>query len=127
MKPKHIVARSVTLKDAKGKTRIFMDAGDGDGYATICLFGEGKQSVEIASSRDGGVYISLYGASQKVSAVFSILPDEKAGLQIRDADGRLGTVLGTDLQSGEHHLTVYRNGKVSWTTKGKRKRGGSKQ
>jgi hypothetical protein len=48
-KHKHIVARSITLEDAKGKPRIFMDAGSGGGYATICLFGEDDRSIQIST------------------------------------------------------------------------------
>lgn len=49
-KPKHLTASSITLVDAKGKPRIFMDAGDGNCPASICLFGKEERSIHTTIS-----------------------------------------------------------------------------
>ena len=112
---KHIVARSIELKDAKGKTRIFMDAGDGKGYSTICLFSNGDRSIQIAVTPEGSLHISLEG--NKSFAGFNMSATEDACLNIRDKNGLLGTELGATFDSGEHNLTVFRNGQIHWTTR----------
>lgn len=115
-KPKHITARSITLKDAKGQSRIFMDAGDGDGCVSICLFGENDRSIQISTSAEGGLHISLFGQGSKVSATLGMTNDEDAGLSIRDRQGLLGTMLGSTLEPGEHGLVVFQNGQPFWCT-----------
>jgi len=115
-KPKHITARSITLEDANGNARIFMDAGDGDGCVTICLFGNDDRSIQISTSADGGLHIALMGQRSTVSATLGMTPDENAGLSIRDQRGNLGTMLGSLLQTGEHRLVLFRNGQPYWTT-----------
>jgi|SRR5579872_237162 len=114
-KSKHITARSLTLEDAKGKPRIFMDAGDGDGCVSICLFGEGDRSIQISTSPEGGLHISLIGRRSTVSATFGMTPDENAGLCIRDKQGRLGTMLGSSFHAGEHRLVLFRDGQPYWS------------
>ena len=113
---KHITARSIILEDAKGKARIYMDAGDGNGYATICLFGEGDRSIQISTSPEGGLHISLLGKRSTVSATLGMTKDEDAGLSIRDRRGLLGTMLGSVLDSGEHRLILFRGGQPYWST-----------
>ena len=115
-KPKHIVARSITLEDAKGTPRIFMDAGNGDGYVTICLFGEDDRSIQISTSPEGGLHISLHGERPKVTAALAMTADEDAGLSIRDRQGRLGTMLGSMFNTGEHSLVLFRDGQPCWST-----------
>ena len=105
---KHITGHSITLTDAKGKARIHMDAGNGDGLATICLFGESGRSIQISTSPDGGIYISLLGQRCKVSATLGMTADESAGLTILDRRGRLGSMLGAVFDSKEHRLVVFR-------------------
>ena len=58
---KHLVARSITLKDAKGKMRIHLDAGNGKGPATISVFSDQGRYIRISSSGDGELSISLHG------------------------------------------------------------------
>jgi hypothetical protein len=115
-KPKHIVARSITLEDAKGTPRIFMDAGSGDGYVTICLFGEDDRSIQISTSPEGGLHISLHGERSKVTAALGMTADEDAGLSIRDRQGRLGTMLGSTFHPGEHSLVLFRDGQRCGST-----------
>jgi hypothetical protein len=76
-KPKHIVARSITLEDAKGKPRILLNAGDGDGLVSICLLGQDGRSIQISTSPEGGLHISLFGTNQKVSASLGMTPRRK--------------------------------------------------
>ena len=113
---KHLTARSITLEDAKGKPRIFMDAGNGDGCVTICLFGEHDRSIQISTSPEGGLHISLLGQLGNVSATLGMTPDEDAGLSIHDRQGRLGTMLGSSLPDGEHRLMLFQDGRHHWRT-----------
>lgn len=115
-KQKHIVARSITLEDAKGKPRIFLDAGDGDGFVSICLFGQDDRSIQISTSPEGGLHISLFGKRETVSASLGMTPDEDAGLSIRDRKGRMGTMLGSTFGTGEHRLVLFRDGQPFWST-----------
>lgn len=114
-KGEHIVARSITLEDAKGTPRIFMDAGDGDGYATICLFGEGERSIQICTAPDGGLYISLLGQRCASSATIAMTADEKAGLSILDDKGQHGSLVGSLSPSGEHKVVLCREGMPVWS------------
>jgi len=114
-KAKHIVARSIELKDAKGKTCIYMDAGSGDGFSTICLFSNDERSIQISTSPEGSLHICLEG--KKCSAAFGMTSKENAGLSIRDKNGLLGTELGAAFDSDEHSLTLFRKGQVHWTTR----------
>jgi hypothetical protein len=115
-KQKHIVARSIVLEDAKGKPRILMDAGDGDGHVCICLFGQDDRSIQISTSPEGGLHISLLGQRCTVSASFGMSPSEDAGLSIRDRKGRMGTMLGSTFDTGEHRLILFRDGQPFWST-----------
>lgn len=115
-KGRHIIARSITLKDPKGKTRIYLDAGTGDGYATICLFGEDDRSIQISTSQDGGLHISLLGKRCTVSATLGMTAEEDAGLSIRDRRGLLGTMLGSVFDPGVHSLALFRDGQPYWST-----------
>jgi hypothetical protein len=111
---RRIVARSITLKDAQGRPRIVLDAGSGKSPATICVLSEHGRSIEIQAMPDGALCISLRG--RRTVAALGMTPKEDAGLDIRDRDGRPGTILGATFDSGEHHLTIFRNGKVRLTT-----------
>jgi len=114
-KAEHITARSITLEDAHGKPRIFMDAGDGDGYATICLFGEGERSIQICTAANGGLHISLMGQNCSVSATLGMTEGDEAGISILDHTGKYGTVLGSTAKAGEHKLAMFRDG-VQYST-----------
>jgi len=121
MKPKtkkkflHIVARSIELRDAAGKPRIFMDAGNGDGHATICVFSNNNRAISISTTPEGSLHISLEGT--KSFAAFNMTAEENAQLSIRDKHGSLGTELGASFISDEHNLTIFRKGQIYWTTR----------
>jgi len=114
--PQHLTARSLTLEDAQGKRRIFLDAGNGDGRVTICLFGEHDRSIQISTTPAGGLHISLLGQRGTVSTTLGMTPDEDAGLSIHDRQGRLGTMLGSSLPDGEHRLMLFQDGRHHWRT-----------
>ena len=109
-KAKHIIANSITLTDKKGRPRILLDAGDGDGFVTICLFGENGRSIQIAASREGGLSISLLGTRSTVSATLGMNADEHTGLSIHDNEGKLGTMLGSNFFPGKHSLVLFQKG-----------------
>jgi hypothetical protein len=113
-KPKHITATSITLTDAQGKPRIFMDAGDGNGPARICIFGKEERSIQIQASPDGVLSIALLGSRFGASLVVS--PESDAGLSIRDRDGRLGTMLGSVYEQGKHQLVLFEDGQPVWSS-----------
>jgi hypothetical protein len=113
-KPKHITATSITLTDAQGKPRIFMDAGDGNGPASICIFGKEERSIQIQASPDGVLSIALLGSRFGASLVVS--PESDAGLSIRDRDGRLGTMLGSVYEQGKHQLVLFEDGQPVWSS-----------
>ena len=91
-----------------------MDAGSGDGFATICLFGEGGRSIQMSTSPEGGLGISLLG--KRCTVNLGMTPEEDAWLSIRDRQGMLGTMLGSLYDSGVHRLVVFRDGQPYWTT-----------
>lgn len=115
-KDRHITAHSITLLDSKGNARILMDAGNGDGYATICLFGEDDRSIQISTSAEGGLHISLLGKRSRVSASLGMNSNEDAGLSIRDRKGLLGTMLGSTLDASVHQLVIFQDGQQYWST-----------
>lgn len=111
-KPKSIIANSITLVDGKGEPRILMDAGDGSGPASICVFGKEERSIQISASPDGVLSIALMGRRFDASLVVS--PENDAGLCIRDRDGRLGTMLGSNYERGKHQLVLFQDGQPVW-------------
>src|SRR2546429_2012715 len=113
-KPRRITAQSIGLVDATGKTRILMDAGSADGYASICLFAKDGRSIQISTQPNGALVIALHG--KRCLATFSVNTDEDGGLSIRDRRGRLGSTLGSVFDSGQHRLTLFRHGRPYWTT-----------
>ena len=115
-RPKRITARSITLEDAKGNPRIFMDAGDGDGNVEICLFGDGGHSIQISTSSKGGLHILLSGQKGQDSAVLGMNSDGDAGLIIHDRKGLPGSRLGPIAGSCEQALTLFKGGKPVWST-----------
>lgn len=119
-KAKHITARSIMLEDAKGKPRIFMNAGDGEGYASICIFGEGGRSVQISSQPNGAVIIALHGRKSQASLVMA--ENEMCGIDLRDQEGFLGTLLGANGITGEHELAIFKNGQHHWSTRAPKKK-----
>jgi len=125
-RPKHITATSITLEDAQGKPRIFMDAGDGICPASICIFGKEGRSIQIQAAPDGVLSIALLGSRFGASLVVS--PENDAGLSIRERDGRLGTMLGSIYEQGQHQLVLFQDGQPVWSSAKlqKAKRGKSK-
>lgn len=113
-KPKNITASSITLVDALGKPRIFMDAGDGKCPASISIFGKEERSVQIQASSDGVLSIALLGSRFGASLVAS--PDNDATLCLRDRDGRLGTMLGSVDEQGKHQLVLFQDGQPVWSS-----------
>jgi hypothetical protein len=113
-KPKHITATSITLEDAQGKPRIFMDAGDGNGPASICIFGKEERSIQIQASPDGVLSIALLGNRFGASLVVS--PQNDAGLCFRDRNGLLGTMLGSSYEPGKHQLVLFQDGQPVWSS-----------
>ena len=113
-KPKHITATCITLEDAQGKPRIFMDAGDGNGPASISIYGKEDRSIQIQASPDGVLSIALLGSRFGASLVVS--PENDAGLSIRDRDGRLGTMLGSVYEPGKHQLVLFEDGQAVWSS-----------
>lgn len=112
--PKNITARSITLVDALGQPRIFMDAGDGKCPASISIFGKEERSIQIQASLDGVLSIALLGRRFGASLVVS--PENDAGLSICDRDGRLGTMLGSVYEHGKHQLVLFQDGQPVWSS-----------
>lgn len=117
-----IVAHSIVLKDAKGKVRIIMDAGSGDGAAAICLFGEGGRSIQIATAPTGGLSIELLGNQCHVALTLGMSSEQDGGLSIRDRKGRLGTELGSSFDPGTHRLVLFHDGQPYCNTPSPQKR-----
>lgn len=112
--PKRLTARSITLVDAKGKPRILLDPGNGDGYACICLYGEKDRSIQISTDPNGSLSIALLGP--RFDASLGVSPDNDAGLCIRDRNGLLGTMLGSYLDPGKHQLVLFQDGQPVWSS-----------
>lgn len=115
-KPKDIVARSISIKDSKGKTRIYMAALDDPAYSSICLFGPRERSMELSADHEGGLYISLRDGSGKIVAGLGISSDDRVGLSLYDHRIGARTELGSDQVDGKHHVTVHHRGKLEWTS-----------
>ncbi|HWB58281.1 MAG TPA: hypothetical protein VG733_02270 [Chthoniobacteraceae bacterium] len=120
-KPDCITARSIELVDVKGKTRIFLDAGDGNGFACICLFGENGRSIQLSCQPGGSMAIAIHDKHSE--ATFGMSAQGDAGIDIRDRKGFLGTLLGSNnFTPGEHHLSVFQDGQLAWTTRKRKKK-----
>src|SRR5947209_15093399 len=104
-RPKRITAQSIALVDAAGETRILMDAGGTDGYASICLFAKGGRSIQISTQPNGMLVVALHG--KRCLATLTINADEDGALSIRDRRGLLGTTLGSVSESGQHRWVLY--------------------
>lgn len=91
-----------------------MDAGDGSGPASICVFGKEERSIQITASPDGVLSIALLGS--RFGASLAVSPENDAGLSIRDRDGRLGTMLGSAYEQGKHQLVLFENGQQVWSS-----------
>jgi hypothetical protein len=103
-KPRHITAQSITLVDAKGAPRISLDAGDGEGFACIAVFGE-KGTLNICTQPNGAVVIGFMGA-RRSGTTLSIGPRGHGALTVQTPEGR--TELGSVGKDGEHQLRIFR-------------------
>ena len=121
-KPKDIVARSISIKDSKGNTRIYMAALDEPSYASICLFGPRERAMELSADHEGGLHMSLRDGSGKIVASLGISADDHVGVSL--CDHRIGarTELGSGWVDGKHSISVFHGGKLKWTTEKKTRR-----
>lgn len=104
-KLKDIVARSVTLKDSKGKTRIYMGVHDDPAYSSICLFGPRDRAIEISADHEGGLHVSLRDGTGKLIAGFGISSDDRIGISLFDhrSGSRMGVGFGWDRPATLYH------------------------
>ncbi len=116
-KLKDIVARSITLKDSKGETRMYLAVHDDPVYSTICLFGEHGRSIQISADHEGGLYISLGETNGKLGAALAVSSQDRVGLGLYDHRSGTRTEMGSTTKSGPHHITLHHHGKVNWTTR----------
>jgi hypothetical protein len=116
-KAKDIVARSITLTDSNGETRIYMGVHGNPAYSTICLYGERERQIELAATPEGGLHISLRDGTSKLVAGLSITFDDRVGLYLYDHRSGTRTELGSGLAGEPHHITLHHHGKIHWTTK----------
>jgi hypothetical protein len=122
---KHIVAQSITLKDSRGKTRIYMDSSSAPGFATICLFGDDGRAIELSANPDGGLHISIHDGTGKVTAGLAIQSDDRVTLHLYNHRSGTRTELGSGSSDGSHSLTIYHHGKLAWTTMKRQRRRGA--
>jgi hypothetical protein len=121
-KAKDIVARSITLKDSKGKIRLFMGVGGATPYSSICLFGDRGRSIELSADHEGGLYISLHDGTGKIAAALGITSDDRVGLSLFDHRSGTRTQIGSDGAGLPHYITLHHHGKVHWTTRKPRRK-----
>ena len=121
-KAKDIVARSITLKDSKGKTRIYMGVDGATAYSTICLFGDRGRSIELSVNPEGGLYIRLHDGTDKIVAALGITSNDRVGLCLYDHRSGTRTYFGSDKAGLPHHITLHHHGKVHWTTRKPRRK-----
>ncbi len=121
-KGKDIVARSITLKDAKGKVRIYLGVHDNPASSVICLFGDNNRSIQLSADHEGGLFLGLRDGSDKIAGGISITSDDRVGLFLYDHRSETRTELGSDSKDGEHQIKLHHQGKLRWTTKKKTKR-----
>ena len=106
MKPKHIVASSITLVNKEGEPRITLRVGDDD-YASIFLMQKDGDMVEINGYPDGSVALRLQ--SKKSSTIV-----RPWGISVTAEDGtpavRLGRIgepegrSAISLNNGSHQI-----------------------
>ena len=122
-KQKDIVARSIALKDSKGRTRIYMSADDD--HTVIALYGKNGQSVQIANGPDGWLGMDIHDSTGKVAIGLSIRADGNPGLSIMDHRTGMMSLIGAQEDCPAHEISVFQHGKIHWTSqKPPRKRTG---
>lgn len=103
--------------DAKGEPRILLDAGEGDGFATISLWGKEGRSIQITTGPDGRLSICCSAKNGLVTAGFGISPEDATGLSLSDKIGRCGTILGAVADTNEHALILFEDGRRLWSSR----------
>jgi hypothetical protein len=116
-KAKDIVARSISLTDSKGKTRIYMGVTDDPVHSSICIFGDKDRSIQISADAEGGLHVNLSDGTGKIVAGLAITSDDRVGLGLYDHRSGMRTELGSDSAGGAHQITLHHHGKIHWTTK----------
>jgi hypothetical protein len=114
-KPKDIVARSITLQDSKGRTRIYMHADDD--HTVIALYGKDGQSVQIADAPDGWLGMDIHDATGKVAIALSIRGEGRPGLSIMDHRSGMMSLIGACGDSPMHEVSIFQHGKLRWTSR----------
>jgi hypothetical protein len=77
-----LVVQRILMIDPRGQTRISLDAGDGDGYACIGLFGNNQTLINIASEPDGACSIFLQKADSTKVVNVRISPEGEPSIVI---------------------------------------------
>jgi hypothetical protein len=119
---KDIVARSITLKDSKGKARIYMGVLGDPAHSTICLYGDRERSIEIAADPEGGLQASFRDGTGKIVCGLGITSTDLVRLCLYDHRTGARTELGSDPTDSAHHITLHHHGKLRWSTKKKLRR-----
>jgi len=121
-KLKDIVARSLTLKDSKGKTRIYMGVHDDPAYSSICLFGPRDRSLEMSADHEGGLHVRLRSGTGKIVADLGITSDDHVGVSLFDHRTGSRTELGSNGTRQPPHVTIHHHGHIHWTTRKRRRK-----
>lgn len=114
-KPKDIVARSITLKDSKGRTRIYMDAEDD--YPVIALYGKNGEGIQISNGPDCWLGMDIHDSTGKVAIALCIHADGNPGLSIMDHRSGMMSLIGAHKDSPAHEISVFQHGKLHWTSR----------
>jgi hypothetical protein len=114
-KAKDIVARSLSLVDSKGKTRIFMGVFD-KGHAQISVYGARNRAIDISADNEGGIYISLQDDSGKSALGLGISADDQIGISVLDHSSGGRIRLGSDGKGKSPEIALFHNGKLHWST-----------
>jgi hypothetical protein len=114
-KPRHIVARSITLTDSKGRSRIHLSAEDD--YAVIAVYGSDCRSVQISCDPDGSLGMNMHNASGKIAIGMSILANGNPGVSICDHRNGMVTLVGAGPDDTAHEVSVFQRGKLHWTSR----------
>lgn len=111
-----IKASRIELTDSEGRTRIILDAGTKDGYASICLFAPDGKSIQISNQPEGGIYIQICGRRCTSHIDIGVSGDESGHIVISGKKGQLGTLLGEEPGTSTHRLLLFKRGKHFWNT-----------
>jgi hypothetical protein len=87
-----LVVKSIAIVDSSGTTRISIDAGDGDGYAYIGLFGNSGNVINISSSPEGACEVRLEKAGSAKLVNIYISPEGDPAIGISKDGGVIKSV-----------------------------------